>query len=181
VDEITLPEFLVDTVASMRMRRRAGEWDVDSAGPAGVHTGDAALAAFLAAFPWAHVAALERRGEGVEAELDLVLAVQDEAGTLAATRLPGAGQFVFDPSGPTHTMTVWPNLFTDEIYLYRAVGRDFERFLVRFDEAATRNRDLLHSALLDWETLTGGAVEGFDSELVDGIETHGFAGHSRPE
>lgn len=185
-----LPAFLVDTVASTRLRRRAGEWDL-AAEPRGgvrtgdlppgdVHTGDAALAAFLMAFPWAVVASQERRGEGVEAVLDLDLAWQDAGGTLGSSRIPGAAQFLFDPAELTATLTIWPNLFTDDIHLYEARGREFDRRLVGFDRAAAVNRSRLRQALLDWESLAGGTIVDADAELVDGVEPHGFADGARP-
>jgi hypothetical protein len=180
VGDLDLPEFLAGTVAAARLRRRAGEWDVASGGAGGVRTGDAAWGAFGLAFPWAQATTVERRGDGVEAELDLRLAWQAPEGSLGASLIPGAGQFVFDPSESLSTLTIWPNLFSDQIYLYRPAGREFERRLVPFAGAAALNRDALQRALVAWESLTGGKVVGAESELVEGIEPYGFAPDVRP-
>jgi hypothetical protein len=175
-----VPEFLAGTIASIRLRRRAGEWDVVSATDGGVRNGDAAMGAFRLAFPWVTVAASEALGEGIEAELDLELSWQAADGTVGRSSLPGAGQFIFDPSEALSTVTVWPNLFTDEIYLYRKAEDGYDRRLVPFERAAVANRDALRRALVAWETLTGGVLSHAESELVDGIERYGFARDARP-
>ncbi|MEJ3745005.1 hypothetical protein WEI85_17125 [Actinomycetes bacterium KLBMP 9797] len=172
------PPFLAGTMASMRLRRRAGEWDVLTS-PSGVRTGDAALAAFAMAFPWAEVAAVARNGEGVEADLDLRLSWQTSDGTVGSSRLPAAGRFVFDPEARLSTFTVWPNLFSDEVYLYEPTGHGFDRKPAPFATAAALNREALHKALIAWESLTGGVLQEPDSELVDGIERTGFSPDAR--
>jgi hypothetical protein len=119
---------------------------------------------------------------GLEATLDLALYWVAPDGTRGQSLLPQAGRLLIEPS-PTrlHTLTIWPNLFTSEIYVYERETPDrFNRSLVPFTLAAGTNRELLKTSLKKWEALTGGKISSWESELVTGIKRYGFRSDATP-
>lgn len=80
------------------------------------------------------------------------------------------------------TLTIWPNLFTDEIDLYTGLqpGR-LQSTRIAFAPAAALNRARLAESLRAWEQRSGGRISSWMSEIVEeGIERSGFAAGAHP-
>jgi len=116
---------------------------------------------------------------GIEAILDLTLHWIAPDGIMGSVTLPKAGllwQTIDSHFRLRSTLTVWPNVFTDETYLYALNQRGtFDRWLVDFVPAAGSNRAQMRRMLQAWEARTGGHVTEWESELVEGVERYGFA------
>jgi len=207
-----LPAFLDGTVSTMRLGRRAGEWDVRVLDRPPVSVARVAdyLLHFRSAFSWAYVARivlgaaarelrwaaaggrsledflseLETQSEectGMEVDLDLLLSWVDENDRIAASVFPGAGALLFDHEAPLLSLTIRPNLFTNDVYLYseRSSGV-FDRTLVPFGPAASSNRRRLAHSLTVFAASLGGDIETWESELVLGVERYGFTDGAEP-
>jgi hypothetical protein len=73
------------------------------------------------------------------------------------------------------TLTIWPNLFTQEITVHEETARGFEGRPHHFAAAAALNRGALETSLRSWETAGGGTIVSWDSELVTGSCATGSA------
>jgi hypothetical protein len=70
---------------------------------------------------------------------------------------------------------VWPNVFTDSIYLYKEVeGGNLDATPFDFRAPAAANRLAIAASLRAWQTNSGGRIVSCGSELVDGVTLHGF-------
>lgn len=205
-----VPEILSGVLDAMRFRRCAGEWDLEVRPPAptltaqlqrliaafpwiDVRSMDVAGAAERASWSradspepaatWlARWEGEQREGvQGLEATLDLALAWIDDHGSSGRSMFAQAARWFIDQPSAIQVLTVWPNLFTDEILLYTPVGDlQFASRPFAFASAAQRNRQQLTDSLRQWES-TSGAILSCDSALVDAVTKHGVApsGQSR--
>ena len=192
-------DLLFGLQATKTVRRYVGEWDLTLA-PGGGSPSVRVLWSFTEAFgTWAtftSVAALGSDGQrawdgstpadrwlaelpgpvyGFEGVLDLDLSWTDGNGRSGVGRFPDAADLLFDREAATATLTIWPNVFSDEIYLYRPEGRDrVDRRPVPFAPAAAANRAQLRSSLRRWADGSGGEITAWESELLTGVEQWGF-------
>ena len=127
---------------------------------------------------------LESRSEectGMEVDLDLLLSWIDGSDRSAESVLQGAAALLFDHEAPLLSLTIRPNLFTNEVYLYSERGNGvFDRTLAPFEPAASLNRRRLAHSLTVFAASVGGEIETWESELVLGVERHGFDEDARP-
>jgi hypothetical protein len=201
----TPPEFLADTLATVAFRRRAGEWDLLLSSGADISPAHV-LGSFTEAFEgWTSLSSivvpaangdrtwdqvrpatqwiseLSAHGDGFEATVNLDLQWQDAAGRSGTARFPDSAELYFDPADRTVTLTIWPNFFSDEIYVYRRdPAGPFERRPLPFQSAASMNRARLQNSLHRWVAGTGGQIESWQSELLRGIQPGGFAADCAP-
>jgi len=205
---VPLPAFLQGTVAAMRFHRRAGEWDLQHA--VGVRISDA-WEALVNAFPWVHARTLSfasadgkaewrhegrtessvdwlrgqvarsPEGYGFEAAFDLELAWVEPRGGTGRSLVPSSASCFLDVVDAIQTLTVWPNLFSDEISVCTEIpGDGFEEKPFDFRPAAAANRAMLESSLRSWERVGGGTIVSWDSELVEGVMRYGFDPDAKP-
>lgn len=205
---LPVPEFLNGVLSVMRFHRRVGEWDLEMRPPSAALAEQ--LARLVVAFRWTQIRSVElvsatarvewaqdhqtespvewlarqeaasRDIHGVEATLDLAMSWIDDQQHVGRSMLPGSARWSLDVSSSMQTLTVWPNLFTDEIMLYIASGADrFETRPLAFEKAAELNRSQLAESLRSWEA-TSGTIVSWDTELVEGIAQYGFEASARP-
>jgi hypothetical protein len=202
-----IPSFLAGTLAVMRFARRAGEWDLELPPKRAAELPVAQIAhEFAETFPWAAfhtfdghhadgvrswrvtagdtpaawLAEQPADAYGFEAALALALAWRSETGEIGESWLPGSGRLQFDRESTIITLTIWPNLFTNEVPLYVSTEHGHDAHLARWDAAAHSNRARLGDSLRRWEARSGGAIISVESELVDGIDHHGFSASATP-
>ena len=127
---------------------------------------------------------LESRSEactGMEVDLNLLLSWVDRSGRSAESVFPGGGALLFDHEAPLLALTIRPNLFTSEVYLYSERGNGvFDRTLASFEPAASLNRRRLAHSLTVFAASVGGEIEAWESELVVGVERYGFTDDAEP-
>jgi hypothetical protein len=122
---------------------------------------------------------------GSVATLDLMLDWVAPDGTAGQAIFPEAARLTLSLSHPhpvTGWLTIWPNVFTDEIYIYEN-GSDssITRRPIPFAPAARTNRIRLATSLHEWERLSNGRIILWESERVEtGIERYGFAEDAQP-
>lgn len=120
---------------------------------------------------------------GFETVLEADLHWRAPAGLSGVSRIPGAFRLIVngDDDGLNCILTLWINLFTDQVHLYRRLGSNqWEMTLVSFDGAAAANRRLLSDSLRRWKSLTAGEYSPPESEVVLGITLDGFSADSSP-
>ena len=187
-----VPDFLLDTLATMRFKRRAGEWDIDLGEDVTALALDY-VSQFLEAFAWASFRELDAyegrvwtRAEGpliqwlddpldgFRAKLDLALYWEHDG--LHESVLPDSGELFFERDPGTLTLTIWPNLFTDRVPIYTRGDGGFSSEYVHWPQAASRNRERLETSLRTWERLVGHEIVSWDTELAEGaLGRHGFS------
>lgn len=123
---------------------------------------------------------------GLEASLDLELAWVAPDGSGGQVWLPEAGALIGGMASHQSgflvaTLTIWPNLFTDEIDIYSETQPgQMCSSRIAFTPAAAMNRARLAASLRAWEQRSGGEIKSWMSEIVEGIERYGFADDARP-
>jgi hypothetical protein len=193
-------DLLFGLQATKNVRRFAGEWDLTLPAGGGGSPTVRVLRSFVDGFgAWTTFTTLSALGPdgqrawdghsvadrwlaglpepvyGFEASLDLDLSWTDGAGRSDVGRFPDAADLLFDREAATATLTIWPNVFSDEIHLYRPEGKDrFDRRLVPFAPAAAVNRAQLRTSLRRWAERSGGEITAWGSDLLDGAEQWGF-------
>jgi hypothetical protein len=206
---VPLPPFLEGTVAAMRFHRRAGEWDLQCPTTTSIITAtwEALLSAFPwahartlmyasaegkvhwgreetseSSIDWLRRAvASSSEGYGFEASFDLELLWIDRAGGAGRSLFPDSASCFLDAVDSFMSFAVRPNLFTDEILVYTPTGGDgFEEKSFPFQPAAAANRAMVETSLRTWETISGGTIVSWDSELVEGVARYGFDPHAVP-
>lgn len=124
---------------------------------------------------------------GVEASLDITVDWLAPDDSVQQTMLPLAGELTFsltnDVQGViTATLTIWPNLFTDEIYIYEGENwQVFKSRLIPFHAAARNNRARLAASLRDWEQQGRGQIINWTADSVEtGVQKYGFSEDAQP-
>jgi hypothetical protein len=185
MNQTAIPQYLMTTLNTMRFRRPAGEWELQPHAESAQAPSTELVTGFLRCFPWTSLQNLKVHtpaGEasdgdptddfGFEAELTMELYVLDADGRLGRSSVPGAGQLQFDREPAIMTFTVWPSLLTDTIRL-RDADDDSRSSFADWAEAARRNRRQLADSLRCWTAELAGSIISADSELIDGVDTHG--------
>lgn len=213
--EENIPFFLLDTIATLKFFRRAGEWDLEvpsllatDTSPRWIHD---SISQFLLAFSWASIQSIVFSVEGsnlswnrqenkesllnwitsksdifkicygFEARIDINLNWSKTEVERGKCKINDAARLMLDLTSATYTFTIWINLFTDIIDLYKKENSSiFKSSRFPFQAAAQLNRSMLTSSLKKWESLTGGQISSWESELVDGVGQYGFCENAYP-
>jgi hypothetical protein len=137
--------------------------------------------------PWeawlATISPLNLAVDELEATLDLELACAPEGSPPRTAVLPEAGRLILaldDEGELLATLTIWPNLFTNETLIYDRDGEAFRRSRLDIRSSAQTNRRKLSAALQAFTDATGGQVVSCDSELIDGVDTQGVRNDATP-
>jgi hypothetical protein len=123
---------------------------------------------------------------GCELELDGLLHWVGPDQTVACSVFPGVSRFMItlDETSVWATFTLWPNLFTDWVYVYQRDPSNpygvLPRHEVPFLPAARDNRDQLAASLRRWEALAQAPIVEWWTESLDGVERYGIPGDARP-
>jgi hypothetical protein len=115
--------------------------------------------------------------DGVWATLDLTLAWVTSHQKSGEAIFPSSGKVWFQVCSDKNILcgflTIWPNVFTNEIEAYQG---GWDNTLVPFHSAARINRARLRKSLREWEQLCAGQIVVWSGELVEtGVERYGFA------
>lgn len=112
---------------------------------------------------------------GFEAILNLNLNWSNPEVETGKCQIKDAARLMLDKTSATYTFTIWINLFTDIIDIYkRETSCIFNKSQLTFQPAAQLNRSMLTSSLKKWESLTGGKISSWESELLEGVWQYGF-------
>lgn len=196
-----VPPFLEGTLATMAFARRAGEWELELAPEGDANLKMAELVRqFEEAFPWAShdilnsfhadgtrswnssfgISApqwLEQQAAeayGFESKISLRLAWRSEEGKEGESWFKGSGRLQFDRQSMLSTLTIWPNLFTNEVPIYEHGEDGYGARLINWEHVAEFNRRRLESSLRNWETRSGARIISWESELIEGIGRYGI-------
>jgi hypothetical protein len=88
-----------------------------------------------------------------------------------------------DETSVCATFTLWPNLFTDWVYVYQRDPSNpyvLPRHEVPCLPAARDNRDQLAASLRRWETLAQAPIVEWAPESLDRVERYGIPDDASP-
>jgi hypothetical protein len=111
---------------------------------------------------------------GFEANLSLCLYWVDSNHQVGRSLIPDSARLIFSQQDRLMTLTIWSNLFTDNIEVYRQTPFGYLGSSTPFSAASKMNRAYLRNALFEWERLAESPIVSWDSQLVKGVERYGF-------